>query len=78
MAWSLFKPFFSTSYYTYCEVVYLARLVEAEIVSPYRGILINTGVGNQTAPSIVVSRPVFRDINFPENGPCAHQPQDYC
>ena len=20
----------------------------------------------------------FRDINFPENGPCAHQPQDYC
>ena len=26
----------------------------------------------------IVSGPVFRDINFPENGPCAHQPQDYC
>ena len=28
----------------------LARLVEAEIVSPYCGILINTGVGNPTVP----------------------------
>ena len=28
----------------------LARLVEVEIVSPYCGILINTGVGNPTAP----------------------------
>ena len=28
----------------------LARLVEAEIVSPYYGILINTGVGNPTVP----------------------------
>ena len=26
----------------------LARLVEAEIVSPYRGILINAGMGNPT------------------------------
>ena len=26
----------------------LARLVKAEIVSPYSGILINTGVGNPT------------------------------
>ena len=25
-----------------------------------------------------LSRPDFRDINFPENGLCAHQPQDYC
>ena len=33
-------------------MVSLARLVEAEIVSPYHGILINTGVGNPTAPSI--------------------------
>ena len=30
----------------------LARLVKAEIVSPYYGILIDTGVGNPTAPSI--------------------------
>ena len=30
----------------------LARLVKAEIVSPYCGILINTGVGNPTVPSI--------------------------
>ena len=28
----------------------LARLVKAEIVSPYCGILINTGVGNPTVP----------------------------
>ena len=34
------------------EAVLLARLVEAEIVSPYSGILINTGVGNPTAPLI--------------------------
>ena len=31
-------------------VVSLARLVEAEIVTPYSGILINTGVGNPTVP----------------------------
>ena len=35
-----------------CEAVSLARLVKAEIVSPYPGILINTGVGNPTAPFI--------------------------
>ena len=52
MARSLFEPFFSTSHCTYREAVFLARLVEAEIVSPYHGILINTGVGNPTAPSI--------------------------
>ena len=52
MAPLLFEPFFSTRYYTYCEAVFLARLVEAEIVSAYHGILINTGVGNPTAPSI--------------------------
>ena len=37
----------------FSEAVSLARLVEAEIVSPYHGILINTGVGNPTTPSIV-------------------------
>ena len=36
-----------------CEAVSLARLVEAEIVSPYPGILINTGVGNPTEPLIM-------------------------
>ena len=30
----------------------LARLVKAEIVSPYRGILINAGMGNPTVPFI--------------------------
>ena len=34
----------------FSEAVSLARLVEAEIVSPYHGILINTGVDNPTAP----------------------------
>ena len=36
----------------FSEAVSLARLVKAEIVSPYCGILINTGVGNPTAPLI--------------------------
>ena len=34
----------------FSEAVSLARLVKAEIVSPYSGILINTDVGNPTAP----------------------------
>ena len=38
----------------FSEVVSLPRLVEAEIVSPYFGILINTGVGNPTVPLITV------------------------
>ena len=49
---SLFEPFFSTSHRTYREEVLLECLVEAEIVSPDHGILINAGVGNPTAPSI--------------------------
>ena len=36
--------------HAFSEAVSLARLVKAEIVSPYSGILINTGVGNPTAP----------------------------
>ena len=56
MAQSLFEPFFSTNYYTYCEAVFLARLVEADIVSPYHEILINTGVGNPTAPAGMTPR----------------------
>ena len=33
----------------FSEAVSLARLVEAEIMSPYSGILINTGMRNPTA-----------------------------
>ena len=36
----------------FSDAVSLARLVKAEIVSPYSGILINTGVGDPTAPLI--------------------------
>ena len=40
----------------------MARLVEAEIVFLYRGILINTGVGNPTVPweKSLRNRQVFR------------------
>ena len=34
----------------FSEAVTLVRLVKAEIVSPYSEILINTGMGNPTAP----------------------------
>ena len=40
----------STCYYTSCEAILLERLVEAEIVFPYNGIAINTGVGNPIVP----------------------------
>ena len=53
MAWSLFEPFLPACHYMFREAVLSARLVEAEIVSPYHGILINTGVGKPTVPSIV-------------------------
>ena len=43
----------TTSYNAYYEAVSVTRLVKAEIVSPYYGILINTGMGNPTTPSIV-------------------------
>ena len=43
----------TTSQSAYCEAVSLSRLVKEEIVSPYHGILINTGMGNPTTPSIV-------------------------
>ena len=43
----------TTSYSAYCEAVSLTCLVEAEIVSPYHGTLINTGMGNLTTPLIV-------------------------
>ena len=43
---------FLNQHFTYREAVFLTRLVEAETVSPYSGILINTGVGNPTAPLI--------------------------
>ena len=43
----------TTSYNAYHEAVAVTRLVKAEIVSPYHGILINTGMDNPTMPSIV-------------------------
>ena len=43
----------TTSYNAHCEAVFLTRLVKVEIVSPYHGILINTGMGNLTTPLIV-------------------------
>ena len=45
-----FEPFLSAAPCFETRLL-LARLVEAEIVSPYYGILINTGVGNPTVPS---------------------------
>ena len=50
MARSLFEPFLLFHLRAFSEAVSLAHLVEAEIVSPYSGILINTGVGNPTEP----------------------------
>ena len=47
-----FKLFLLLHLSAFSEAVSLARLVEAEIVSPYSGILINTDVGNPTAPLI--------------------------
>ena len=52
----IIRTIFPTGYCTYCEAVSLARLVEAEIVSPFCGILINPGVGNPSAPSIMALR----------------------
>ena len=46
----IIRAVFPTCYYVFREAVLLARLVEAEIVSPYYGILINKGVGNPTVP----------------------------
>ena len=53
-AMSPFESFFTTNLSVFREAVSLARLVEAEIVSLYYGIPINTDVGNPTAPSITV------------------------
>ena len=44
----IIRTVFLNQHCTYREAVFLTRLVEAEIVSPYHGILINTGVGNPT------------------------------
>ena len=38
----------------FSEAVSLERLVKAEIVFPYSGILIDMGVGNPTAPLLTV------------------------
>ena len=47
----IIRTVFLNQHCTYCETVFLTDLVEAENVSPYHGILINTGMGNPTAPS---------------------------
>ena len=44
-----FEPFLSAVLRSEMRLP-LARLVKAEIVSPYRGILINTDVGNPLVP----------------------------
>ena len=54
MAKPLFELFLLFHLSAFSEAVSLARLVKAEIVSPYSGILINTGVGDPTAPLITV------------------------
>ena len=51
----LFEPFLLSHLSAFCEVVPLARIVKTEIVSPYYGILINTGVGN---PTVQFARPL--------------------
>ena len=48
----LFEPFLLSHLSAFCEAVSLACLVKAEIVSSIYGILINTDVGNPTAPLI--------------------------
>ena len=52
MAKPLFELFSLFHLSAFSEAVSLARLVKAEIVSPYHEILINTGVGNPTAPLV--------------------------
>ena len=51
-AWFDTNRFFSACHDTHYKAVLLARLVEAEIVSPYCGIPINTGVG---IPTVMLS-----------------------
>ena len=48
----IIRTVFLNQHRTYSEAVFLTRLVKAEIVSPYHGILINKGMGNPTEPSI--------------------------
>ena len=48
MAKPLFESFLLSYLSAFSEAVSLARLVKAEIVSPYSGILINAGMGNST------------------------------
>ena len=54
MAPVIIQTAFLNQLHIYREAVFLIRLVKAEILSPYHGILINTGVGNPTVPLITV------------------------
>ena len=49
-----YKPFSPACHCTCYEAVLLACLVEAEIVPPYHGILINISVGNPTIPLVLL------------------------
>ena len=55
MAKPLFELFLLFHLSAFREAVSLARLVKAEIVAPYSGILINTGMGNPTVPVVMFS-----------------------
>ena len=52
LATSLSQIIFQPSILRFETHPLVTRLVKAEIVSPYHGILINTGLGNPTVPSI--------------------------
>ena len=54
--------FHTTSYNAYHEAVSVTRLVKAEIMSPYYGILINAGMGNLTMPlTVALGKQVIPD-----------------
>ena len=65
----LFEPFFATRFRTHREAVSLARLVKAEIVSPYHGISINAGMGN---PTSAINRGAWKNKRFREASGEAH------
>ena len=52
----IIRTVFLNQHRTYREAVFLTRLVKAEIVSPYYGILINTDVGNPTVTNGMTPR----------------------
>ena len=59
MAKPLLESFLLSHLSVFSEVASLARLVKAEIMSPYSGILINTGVGNPALARLLYQRRVL-------------------